>query len=121
MDDQLLRKITTSNLQSPVLNTSDNLNISRVQMPYTYDIRNKLSPSPSEKVDKRENPPNRFINDANSRLLNSRHLGADPSKSFGGIAVTTSQNQLKAVLTSSPSNSINKQDDGVKVPSSYSA
>jgi hypothetical protein len=89
-------------------------------VPYAYDTRNKHSPSPNATMEKEENPPNSFINDANSRLLNSRHLGVEPSKPFEGQAVSPSQNQPKTILESSRSNSITKQDDSLNIVSSYS-
>ena len=90
-------------------------------MPYTYNTRNKLSPSSNATMKKKENLPNSFINDANSRLLNSRHLGVEPFKTFEGQAVSPSQNQPKTIIECSRSNSTTKQDDSLNIVSSYSA
>jgi hypothetical protein len=87
-------------------------------VPYTYDTRNNHSPSPNATMERKENPPNSFINDANSRLLNSRHLGVEPSKTFESRDVSP---PAKTVLETSRSNSITKQDDSLNIVSAYSA
>ena len=84
---------------SPLANPTSTLNVSRVQIPYTFEANTKLTSNPTEHAEKKLNPPTNFINDANSRLLNSRQLN----------------------LNSEPSNCvISKPEDNISVPYSYS-
>ena len=85
---------------SPLANQASTLNVSRVQIPYTFEANKEITSNPTELAEKKLNPPTNFINDANSRLLNSRQLN----------------------LTSEQSNSvISKPEDNISVPYSYSS
>ena len=85
---------------SPLANQASTLNVSRVQVPYTFESNKILTSSPTEYTEKKLNPPTNFINDANSRLLNSRQLN----------------------LNSEQSNCVtSKPEDNINVPYSYSS
>ena len=66
---------------SPLANQASTLNVSRVQVPYTFESNKILTSSPTEYTEKKLNPPTNFINDANSRLLNSRQLNLNSEQS----------------------------------------
>ena len=66
---------------SPLANQSSTLNVSRVQVPYTFEANKTLTFNPTEHTKKKLNPPTNFINDANSRLLNSRQLNLNSEQS----------------------------------------
>ena len=81
-------------------NPSSSLNLPRVHVPYQLGIRAKVTPSPITNTEKKENLTTNFINDANSRLLNSRQLSVDSSAS---------------------KNVISKSEDSVNISTSYSS
>ena len=104
-------KITTTNLQNNIVYPSSHLNISHVQGTYSYDIKNSLPSSPDTAGEKRENPPNSFINDANSRLLNSRQLNLESPVTSKGQNVLSTQNQCKLAVGQAQENVTSNQQD----------
>ena len=71
---------------SPMETQSSSLNPLRIQVPYPFETRKKLTPSPIINTAKNENLTANFINDANSRLLNSRQLSVDSAASNSAIS-----------------------------------
>ena len=81
-------------------NPSSSLNLPHVHVPYPLETRTKVTPSPITNTEKQENLTTNFINDANSRLLNSRQLSVDSSAS---------------------KNVISKSEDSVNISTTYSS
>ena len=84
------------------------LNALRAAQPhYTLSI-----PSSPEKIS--DNPPNSFINDANSRLLNSRQLSLESSDTFEeNVTRSPPQKQLKMIQNDTkPISVLNNKKDG---------
>ena len=74
------------NYCSPMETPPSSLNLPRVHVPYPLETRKKVTPSPITNTEKKENLTTNFINDANSRLLNSRQLSIDSSASKNVIS-----------------------------------
>ena len=81
-------------------NPSSSLNLPRVHVPYQLETSKKVTPSLITNTEKKENLTTNFINDANSRLLNSRQLSVDSAASNSAIS---------------------KSDDSVNISKTYSS
>ena len=102
------------------MNVTDNFNLSRCeQMPFTYVAKSKLPPNSDEKGEG-VNQRSSFINDANSRLLNSRQLSLDSPRTFEEQGSLPSQKQPKIVNDSIYTKGITKQENAQNTSKPYS-